>query len=146
MVKLTLAAICERAIVDERTKLASLIDIIENLSISVNDDTEEGKDWVNVAGQFTLAMFYIRSDFGTPEECTCRLSVISPSEKVYKTRLEFKVNLNDSDRTRVFMKLPSLPFFESGLYWFTLEAFEEDEWVELGRIPILMEQSKTSAK
>lgn len=121
---------CKKTIVDDQTKLISIIDIIERVifNIDINKAPAEWKDLykngsfsepVNLQDEIIIASYW---SIGTKEKGKDMILITeiedSEKKKLSEGKLEFKTE-KDSTNHRTFVKFPFFPITKSGAYTIT---------------------------
>lgn len=141
MAKLAWALMCSKHIIDANSNLTSLIDITENIDIEREEYFEEGKKWIAISARYTIVCYLLRSDLNVPEDIVMRMTVVSPTGEKHPQPLEIQIDLSVNDRVRTFINMSNILFIESGSYSYVLEEKIKNDWVQIGEIPITMNQT-----
>lgn len=141
--------LCSRVITSSESNNASLIEVIEELTLDVsgegdNKSTEQAV--VPLPFSLVLISLWSRTEDDKPIVGTAKDIFLAPSGKTLGEQ-EFKINLSDHIRIRTrrkFINLP-IPVKESGKYRFRTEILDEQKntWIEVSNIPLVV---KTQAK
>jgi hypothetical protein len=140
LLKVIWAVLCERAIIDRDTNNVSLINVIEEIAISVQPPEgapDEASDGRLVLANMELVVLWVRSDLEVPERGYGRIRVIAPDEREAPTH-ENEVDLTQYLRLRTRIRLTSLPMRGSGVYRIKIEgrAPPSSEWTEEFDLPL----------
>lgn len=144
MAKILWGVICQRAIIDERTKTLSMIDVMDEIKFGHSEPIVEGVDWFSIPQACTISVLVERSEIDKPEKPEIRIRIISPTGEIFKSthdNVGVEVDLSDKNRSRLLANLDSLPFFCSGIYLYAIEVKTGDEWVEHEKISLDIRQN-----
>lgn len=149
--------ICQKAIIDTRTSLVSLIDLIEKIDVVVeNVDGKESifkddkntvlKNPVLFPAQFTLVNYWeVPKDF-EDKEISIRVLIMSPSGKsLGSADFQFRTE-KGKNYHRTLTEFQSLPVIESGTYFFELQTKTDDSYTKIGSIPLAIGIIKNDPK
>ena len=132
---------CSKAIVDERSKLVTLIEALDALSIPEKDlPTVDPKNPVNVGPiSLQIVSFWYRSDFKKPETSKVRIIFVTPDGQEIK-QTEIEVDLQNTVSRHLIVVIPALTYVGLGMYHFVMEKMDEgkNEWVRTARLPLLL--------
>ncbi len=132
MATLVYMALCQHAVIDRQSNLASLFDLIEEVQIeqALLDRSQNEK----LAVGFNMDLMALISrewpQLTESEDLKVSLSLVFPSGEIERLT-EAKPDLS-ARRSRVIFKLLALPLRGAGLYEFQLASGEQI----LGRIPL----------
>ena len=125
------AVLCQNSITDSTTNNLSLINIVEELTLSVEPPKtplggkEQGQ---GVSVNIQLVALWVRSRSDEPETGSGRITLILPDSKQV-IGPEFEVNLSEFQRLRNTTSLPVIPVRGEGDYRFMVEQKEGvDQW------------------
>ena len=126
------SVLCESSILDQDTKLISMINVLEEVTIL--DEPVPDKVLQIVVSLVTL---WIRSDINVPSQGLGRYNFVSPSGEVLQS-LEQIIDLTKYERLRSRGQFAGLKLPESGQYFFNIEfrENEKDEWNSVAAIPL----------
>lgn len=126
--KQTWSILCGRAVVDKETNLLSLIDLIEQIHISL-DGKPEDASVVIIPIQIVLASLWERDEKEPPAMLRLRVTGIAPENKVF-FESDQEADLLNHKRFRCLFQVKQLPFMGSGKYEFATDVFdtEANEW------------------
>jgi hypothetical protein len=126
------SVLCERSILDEDTKLISMINVIEE--ITVPDEPAPDKALAVLVNLVTL---WTRSDIKTPGLGYAQYNFTSPGGEVLHS-IKQNVDLTKFERLRSRGQFASLKLPEAGIYSFQVEfrENEQDEWSKVASIPL----------
>jgi hypothetical protein len=142
------SVLCEKVLVDHTSKLVSLVEVIER--INVQEDPEHtisnelakaratGKRGLNIPVRFTLASWWVRSNYAVAESPTVRVRI---QNEAYEELYEKVVALNLGDPNtggRVLLNFDKMPFTGFGRYWLIVDEPGHDgaDWNPATMIPI----------
>ena len=127
------SVICSKSIIDKDTNVISLIESLERVLFSTQED-------VKVLGlSFHVVSFWVRSRPDEPERALSRVVVQSPEgELLLDDTPELEINLVDHQRFRTVMRFQVLPYAGNGIYQFIIQsrASEADEWKDEAAVPL----------
>ena len=130
MIKHNFSLICGHAVVDERTKLLSVFDIIEQINVNA-----EPSQTVRIPMRFDLVSVLIRDDINNLENGVSRISLCKPKGNS-DTIQEVDIELNDSTLFRSILSFSGIELTGPGLYKFLIELKQGDkDWEEVAEIP-----------
>ena len=126
------SVLCENSILDQDTKLISMINVLEELTIP--DEPVPDKILQVVVSLVTL---WVRSDIHTPSQGFARYDFTSPSGEVLQS-LEQPVDLTKYERLRARGQFAGLKLPEAGQYYFNIKfrGNERDEWDRVAALPL----------
>ena len=132
------SVLCENSILDQDTKLISMINVLEELTIP--DDPAPDKVLQAVVSLVTL---WARSDINVPSQGFARYAFTSPSGKVLES-LEQSVDLTKYERLRSRGRFAGLKLPEIGQYFFNIEFRENEqtEWIRVAAVPLKVNFAK----
>lgn len=123
--------VCARAIVDRETGSVSLHEVIEQINIKGEPESDKVLPVV-----FDLITYWIRSNSDEPENGEMRLSFSSPSGEV-KLGYSSVIDLTKHERSRNILRIENLPIQEPGRHYFNIEQkIDDDNWRQVAAIPI----------
>jgi hypothetical protein len=136
--------LCSKAIIDQRTKMMSLIDVVDGLEITgqlpeVNQDSPINAGPI----QIQIAGFWYRSDIDKPETGKFRIKLTGPNGRAYGAQaptLELEVNLVNSSSSHSIVEVPALPYVGLGTYYFDIEQQNESGWSRVAHLPLQLRQ------
>lgn len=140
------SVLCSKAIIDERTKLVSLIDATDVIVIQTDElppiDQENPVDIGPMSLQ--LVSFWYRSDIDKPETTKVRIVLEGPNGQKAK-QAEIEIDLQNSLSRNFVAIIPRLKYFGLGTYYFVMEKEAKNEWIRTARLPLqLRSESKKS--
>ena len=119
--------ICRRALVDETTKVPSLIDIVEGFDVFGTEDIE-----APAAFPLELAVVtqWARSDADIPEMARHRLNILGPKSPEVSPQLpEVAVDLTSGRFHRTTFAMQGFPNYGIGDYSMLIELLVGGEWI-----------------
>lgn len=131
------SVLCLQSIINEHTKNISLIEVLEQLTIT-GPPLPEGQEGA-VPITFDVVSLWTREPDSQPARGSARLSLLSPTNSVIKGDVEYAVDLPDPVlRTRTVTRITGLPFRRAGIYHFRIQLREEGEaeWRDVAIIPL----------
>jgi len=140
--------LCNKAIVDERTKQVSLLEITEQINFSGEIPPQELIDkGVNIPVPLNLVSFLTRTDKDAPETVSMRIRLVGPNNRDFKATV-VPINLESTRNARQIISVETLPFSGFGEYYFLVELNEnksKEDWEEAVRVPftIVNQNEKT---
>jgi hypothetical protein len=125
------SVLCESSIVDQDSKLISLINVLEE--ITVPDEPAPNKVLQVIV---SLATLWARSDLNTPEKGFARINFTSPAGEVLQS-LDQIIDLTKYERLRSRGQFVGLKLPDPGMYFFYVEfrANERSKWNKVAKIP-----------
>lgn len=133
MIKHHFSLICSHAVVDERTKLLSAFDIIEQINVNANED-----DTIQIPMHFDLISAWIRDGKSNSENATLRLSLCKPKDIINEIKV-FDIEIAGSTFYRSLISFSGIKLTGSGLYKFLIEIKQEDkDWEDVTEIPFIV--------
>lgn len=133
MIKHHFSLICGHAVVDERTKLLSAFDIIEQINVNANED-----ETIQIPMHFDLISAWIRDEKGKSENATSRISLCKPKEIVNEIKV-IDIKITGSTFYRSIISFSGIKLTGPGLYKFLIEIKQEDkDWEEVAEIPFIV--------
>ncbi|MGC1953832.1 MAG: hypothetical protein WA970_14945 [Gammaproteobacteria bacterium] len=135
--------LCARSLVDADTNNVSLIDVIEQLTLTGDppDIPPDGKPIILAGIQLTVVSLWTRTDPAQPDRVTFRVIVITPDGKRIIPKEEHELDLESHRRVRVFVRLNSFPYRGPGDYEWLIEERQQTKsgkpkWTKVARIPL----------
>lgn len=134
--------LCRRALIDRDTLLASAFDLVQAITVSEEDATQDPDIGYIIEFPMQLFSWWVRSEWSVPESTTARLRILLPTGEHFPIRTltgeeSFFVPLMQSTGVRPKIQLPGVPWAGLGVYWFLLEEqVDEKEWRTAARIPV----------
>jgi hypothetical protein len=130
--------ICRRAIVDEATKVPSLIDIVEGFEYV-------GAENIDAMTAFPLELAVVtqwtRSDPDTAEMARHRLKILGPkTPKQPPAMPEVSVDLTTSRFHRTTFAMQGFPNYGEGDYSVLNELFAREEWVVVKKLNLTVKR------
>jgi len=130
MIKHHFSLICGHAVVDERTKLLSVFDIIEQ--INVNADVDQT---IQIPMHFDLVSAWMKDENGKSESATSRISLSKPKEILNEIKV-VDIDLSKSTFFRSIISFSGIKLTGPGLYKFLIDIkLENKDWEEVAEIP-----------
>lgn len=127
--------LCYKGCIDQYTNQVSLLDVVEAITV-----TSEGPLPEVPQGSFScklnLVSLWARSKTDVPEMPRCRVYLVTPDGSK-KGMAEFEPDLKEGTRSRIVVRIDTLPYSGSGFYNFIVEQFNEatEKWKRVARIP-----------
>lgn len=135
------AIVCSKAIVDQRTKMMTIIEAVDALDLGGELLPFDGEKPVNVGPvSINVISFWYRSDIEKPETNNkIRYLVVGPDERELGHH-EIEINLQDNLSQYAVVMIPSFPYVGTGLYHFYIEKMDqgENQWTRTARLPLLV--------
>jgi hypothetical protein len=142
---------CKRSVVDERSKLMSLIDVIEKLILDIdlsNAPEDIQKNYkngkltqpINIPGEITIASFWTVSENDKGGKLQLSTIVLDNENKeLAKGELSFQIEKGKPNH-RTFVTIPTFPISGSGTYTIrSILSNSEGEKLAIGETPIIVE-------
>lgn len=132
---------CDSAIIDRTTNKLSLINIVEQVDLSLKDGPSNLNIWGNSNLPIHICTYWTRSAIDEPESVRARLRFISHNGNELDATLEFEPDLVSSANCRSTLILPNFPVYMSyGRHqqMLVVEQFENNKWVEAMRSAIMV--------
>jgi hypothetical protein len=146
MAKLLWAVVAQRAIVDSSTNNASLVDVLEELSLPEPPVApEKKKDRLIVPLRFALVALWRRSDLNRAESFDMSVTLVGPkAEKI--AELKSRVDLRNHVRMRSNVQFPGLPLFGPGSYRLIVKQRDGSSWRRVSEQFIEVKHLKVGAQ
>lgn len=140
MTKHIWAVVCKRSIVDAETNNVSLIDVLEEVSVSLPPATKINKvkkGYGIVPMNFEVVSMWIRESSEEKSVGRSRIAICDPSGRIVQST-EIDVDLREYQRMRTRQRFSGLPVRGEGNYWLCVELKDEgkDKWIEVDRVPL----------
>lgn len=137
--------LCTKGIIDQRTKMVSIIDTMDALDIggdSLPPIDQENPTYIGPISMSIVSYWY-RSDVEKPETGQTRLKFIGPNGKSYATK-EQDIDLTKGHSNTLVAAVSTVPFVGFGMYYFEVEKKNQDEtnWLKVARLPLQLRQDK----
>lgn len=141
---------CQKAHVDSRSQLISMIDILEKLDVTIDIDSAPKdllrdkksntlRNPVNFPVNFTLVSYWEIDPEYRGKIIKMHVEIESPKKKpLGYAELKFKSE-KDKDFHKTFVEFHSLPLIESGIYSFNIQLKEKDTYTTIRRIPFIVD-------
>ena len=126
------SVLCETSLLDQDSKLISLINVLEQLTIpEVPAPDKELPIVVN------LVSTWVRSDLNVPSQGQSQINFVSPSGNVLQV-LANNIDLTKYERLRARGQFRGLKLPEEGQYHFDVEFREDDQhdWSKVASVPL----------
>ena len=135
------AIVCSKVIIDQRTKMVTIIEAVDALDLGGELPPFDGKKPINIGlASINVITYWYRSDVEKPEtKHKVRYLIVGPDEGELGHH-EIEINLQDSVSQYSIVGVPSLPYVGIGLYNFYIEKMEqgENQWTRTARLPLLV--------
>jgi len=130
------SVLCSQSISNAMTKNLSLIEVLEQLSIT-GPPLVEGKEGA-IPITLDVASFWLRWPYDQQTRGSTRLLFLSPNGEVMREALEFSIDLSEQKRAHTIARINGLPFRQEGVYRFSVQLQEDGdiEWKEVASIPL----------
>ena len=137
---------CQKSITDKDNNLISLVEVIERLTVSLNEEflkqVHAAKAQKPYAFQHPFELVNMwQFDDSTPERSIeARLELLDPTAKVLST-LDYDVKIQpDQQRLRVNIKIPIVQVTVGGAYWFrvSVRSLGKKGYQEVANVPLEM--------
>lgn len=133
MIKHHFSLICGHAVVDERTKLLSAFDIIEQINVSANKD-----EIIQIPMHFDLISAWRRDEKDKSQTATLRIALCKPNENVNEIKV-IDIEIAGSTFYRSIISFSGIKLTGSGLYKFLIDIKQENkDWEEVAEIPFIV--------
>lgn len=132
--------LCTKAIVDERTKLVSLIETMDAIDVEGDLPAVDPKTPVAIGPtSIYIASFWYRSDIDKPEKSKCRHTLVGPDGQRFEQQ-EVEVDLQNSTSSHIVVFVPALQYVGLGRYYVLVEKMDQGEgvWSTVRRLPLLL--------
>jgi len=137
---------CHKTLIDPQTKVVSLVDIIEKLTVedagvgqAVDSAIAAGKKGVALTFPTQLVSWWVRSSYTEPEDdLRIRVRLEDPSGDELLSQ-EIAVDLAEYNSQRVTLHLDNIPVTTLGNYWFIVEKASKRKaapWISVATIPL----------
>lgn len=129
------SVLCERALIDARTRGLTLVDVTEEVAV---EGPFPAGDPVPLRAPLELVSFWSRSSAGQPERGLTRFFVLAPTGETLVTAKEMVVDLTDEPRAQTIAVIDGFPIRGAGVYSFIVE-FQLDgaaEWQPCADVPL----------
>ena len=139
--------LCRQPIVDAFTHTLTIVDVLEEIQISmVRAGSVSETDVLPVATfDFVLVSLWIRSDDSIEEDARLRARIIAPSGKTIGTT-EQQFPLKENQRARNLLHARGVPAPESGRYTIEVQVpMSGGRWRTVSRLPLDVKLSITVA-
>jgi hypothetical protein len=125
------SVLCETALIDQDSKLISLINILEQITIPEEPGPDKALPIV-----VNLVSTWVRSDLSVPGKGQSRINFVSPSGNTLQSLLN-DVDLTNYERLRAKGQFRGLKLPEEGQYHFNVEFREDDQhdWSKVASVP-----------
>lgn len=130
------SVLCRSAIIDQHTNNISLLNVVESMIFAPQQSVPEGKEWNMLSNEIFLVSFVVRSDVDEPEKCQLRIKAIAPDGTKHDAENMIDADLTEHVRSRSLLQLQGIPFWSSGIHWFTVDLKDGKRWKEVSRIPL----------
>ncbi len=126
--------ICSRSVIDEASKNISLMDIVEQVTISA--ESAKQKETL-LPMPFEVVTLWAKEAATGKSETEARLRLLSPEGKEIHHQI-YRVDLHEHPRMRTRIRVPGLPFVGAGTYKFCVDLRRQDgeTWREVAHIPL----------
>jgi hypothetical protein len=137
--------LCTRSITNAETNSVTLFEVPEELTVYRDLEAQEisGSAQTNVLVNFDLVTFWEREKEAQPAEGKIRFLLVSPVEETIN-QAEYDLDLKDSIRSRLVIRIPVVTVSGSGTYRFQLEFYQEEQWKEVASIPLVVKEELIS--
>ena len=126
--------LCARCILEANTNSVSLIDVLENVTVSTGGQPAFQANW-------SLVTDWRRQDESLESRGRARIELIAPSgETIGSSPVEYDIDLATTDRARAIVAIPLMPIRGEGRYLFriSLQTQGEKEWREVFDYPLVV--------
>lgn len=125
--------VCTHAVVDRYSNNASLLDVVEQISIKAEPNPEG-----SLPISLDVMTLWTRADLDVPSRGHGRVTFLSPLGRVNDGPFEFDIDLSEHRRNRTRGQLGALHIAESGRHIFRVELQNEGEteWHQVAAIPL----------
>lgn len=126
------SVLCETSLLDQDSKLISLINVLEQLTIPEAPAPDKELPIV-----VNLVSTWVRSDLNVPSQGQSQINFVSPSGNVLQA-LANNVDLTKYERLRARGQFRGLKLPEEGQYHFDVEFREDDQhdWSKVASVPL----------
>lgn len=128
--------LCRRCLVDNRSNVASLIEVVEQISLKPGPEMTEGGEGGIAPLSSELVTLWGRSELAQPEHGQVRTRFLRPDGTQVGDTTEYDVDLTSHPRGRHIIGILALPIQEAGRHVFAIDLHRDGEWVEAARIPL----------
>jgi hypothetical protein len=126
------SVLCETSLIDQDSKLISLINVLEQLTIPEAPIPDKELPII-----VNLVSTWVRSDLNVPSQGQSQINFVSPSGNVLQA-LANDVDLTKYERLRAKGQFRGLKLPEPGQYHFDVEFREDDQhgWMKVASVPL----------
>jgi hypothetical protein len=128
------SVLCTRSVLDQETNNISLIEVIEELTLTPDPRAQSDQSFV-VPINCELVSLWTRSVVTEPERGTARTVLIGPrGERIseHETSVDLSVHL----RSRIRARLAGLPISSAGIYGFLIQRLQGERVEDVATIPV----------
>ena len=122
------AVLCRSCSVDQTSNALSVFEIVEEIQV-IEPDAAAIPDGALIERELSLVAMFGRSG-DAPEKGELRLRLVTPKKETPMGAMV--VDLENHKRYRLIARLPGIPFFGSGVYWFCMDDGQGRELVRYG--------------
>ena len=140
MVEHVWSVLCTRSIVDQRTNNASLLEVLEQITIL--EPIPANMQQVALAFPFELVSLWQRSNYDQPARGEGRIRIEMASGLHNLPQFQIDITGAGIHRMRTMIRMNGLPFNGLGVYKFVVELKDDsvEEWKRVATIPLELRQ------
>jgi hypothetical protein len=143
--------ICQNVITSQETNSVTLVEVIEELKFSPNENPGAREMIENALREgnfalpvnFSLVTTWLRSNPESPESAQVRVDIKAPNGDIL-TQQGYSVDFSEHARLRARTVVPILPFKGDGTYQFVVYHKVGNEWQEDVSIPLAVSESPSA--
>lgn len=132
--------LCSKALVDQRTKMLSLIEALDIVEVEGELPQHNMKEPPTIGPvSINIVSLWYRSNIDAPETSRCRYVLVGPNGGEFEEK-EIEVDLQDSTSRHLIVFMPALRYSGLGMYYIRVEKIgkEENTWTAVGKLPLLL--------
>lgn len=141
--------LCERSIIDDSSNNISLLNVIEELTLTPPPGMKAGVAVETGSGvvpfNYEIASLWTREKSDKPELGRAKIMLIDPFGKS-KASNEVELDLRSYERLRTRQRFNGLPMSGVGQYTFLIQLQGENgkEWIDVARVPLQVKIGHTT--
>ena len=136
--KLVWSVLCAHPIVDQQTNNVSLINVIEQVQVSLS---AIGPFPVTIPMGWSIVTLWRREDLDHPEQRVGRLRILGPGGGQLGEAL-FEIDLSEHERARTIATQTHLVLERIGTHRFIIEVQEDDTWDFRADLPVEVKETE----
>lgn len=130
------SVLCSQSITNSQTNNLSLIEILEQLTITGSPLSEEQE--VTIPAFFDVVSLWVREPRDQLADGFTRILFLSPANETLRDSGEHRIDLSEYQRARTIIRIQGFTIRGAGVYHLVVQMRDQEEmnWQSVARLPL----------